>query len=184
MIPASGFVAPPPPPPNGLGPPRSRERSSRLVCVEASQHALHVYIHTHRLYIHTYILTDKYIHTPIHACTYRHAPPTHRGAGHTIHTHIHTYIQIHPYMHVHTDTPPQPTGGAGGRPLVPPTYKNLCTQTLWGGVGGGACRPGPYIYIHDICSSVAPPPSPLAWSWFAPPPPVDVDGCDCWLVES
>ena len=47
-----------PPPPNGLGPPRRRERSSMLVCVEASQHALHVYIHTHRLYIHTYILTD------------------------------------------------------------------------------------------------------------------------------
>ena len=150
MIPASGFVAPPPPPPNGLGPPRRRERSSRLVCVEASQHALHVYIHTHRLYIHTYILTDKYIHTPIHACTYRHAPPTHRGGGayYTYtHTYLHTNTYIHPYMHVHTDTPPQPTGGAGGRPLVPPTYKNLCTQTLWGGVGGGACRPGPYIYI-------------------------------------
>ena len=147
MIPASGFVAPPP---NGLGPPRRRERSSRLVCVEASQHALHVYIHTHRLYIQTYILTDKYIHTPIHACTYRHAPPTHRGAGHTIHTHIHTYIQIHTYIHtcMYIQTrPPNPQGGAGGRrPLVPPTYKNLCTQTLWGGVGGGACRPGPYIW--------------------------------------
>ena len=126
MIPGSGFVAPPPP--NGLGPPRRRERSSRLVCVEASQHALHVYIHTHRLYIHTYILTDKYIHTPIHACTYRHAPPTHRG-------------------------------GAGGRPLVPPTYKNLCTQTLWGGVGGGACSPGPYIYRCSGGGSVS------CWSW-------------------
>ena len=33
------------------------------------------------LYIHTYILTYKYIHTSIHACTYRHAPPTHRGGG-------------------------------------------------------------------------------------------------------
>ena len=134
MIPASGFVAPPPPP-NGLGPPRRRERSSRLVCVEASQHALHVYIHTHRLYIQTYILTDKYIHTPIHACTYRHAPPTHRGAGHTIHTHIHTYIQIHTYtntcMYIQTRRP-NPQGGAGGRPLVPPTYKNL-----WGGWGVG-----------------------------------------------
>ena len=151
MIPGSGFVAPPPPPPNGLGPPRRRERSSRLVCVEASQHALHVYIHTHRLYIHTYILTDKYIHTPIHACTYRHAPPTHRGAGHTIHTHIHTYIQRHTYIHtcMYIQTrPPNPQGGAGGRPLVPPTYKNLCTQTLWGGVGGGACSPGPYIYAY------------------------------------
>ena len=145
-----GFRVRGPPPPNGLGPPRRRERSSRLVCVEASQHALHVYIHTHRLYIHTYILTDKYIHTPIHACTYRHAPPTHRGAGHTIHTHIHTYIQIHTYIHtcMYIQTrPPNPQGGAGGRPLVPPTYKNLCTQTLWGGVGGGACSPGPYIYI-------------------------------------
>ena len=111
--------------------------------------ALHVYIHTHRLYIHTYILTDKYIHTPIHACTYRHAPPTHRGAGHTIHTHIHTYIQIHTYIHtcMYIQTrPPNPQGG-GGRPLVPPTYKNLCTQTLWGGVGGGACSPGPYIVL-------------------------------------
>ena len=148
-----GFrVRGPPPPPNGLGPPRRRERSSRLVCVEASQHALHVYIHTHRLYIHTYILTDKYIHTPIHACTYRHAPPTHRGAGHTIDTHIHTYIQIHTYIHtcMYIQTrPPNPQGGAGGRPLVPPTYKNLCTQTLWGGVGGGACSPGPYIYIEE-----------------------------------
>ena len=143
-----GFRVRGPPPPNGLGRPRRRERSSRLVCVEASQHALHVYIHTHRLYIHTYILTDKYIHTPIHACTYRHAPPTHRGAGHTIHTHIHTYIQIHTYIHtcMYIQTrPPNPQGGAGGRPRVPPTYKNLCTQTLWGGVGGGACSPGPYI---------------------------------------
>ena len=114
-------------------------------------HYMYTYIHTHRLYIHTYILTDKYIHTPIHACTYRHAPPTHRGGGayYTYtHTYLHTNTYIHPYMHVHTDTPPQPTGGAGGRPLVPPTYKNLCTQTLWGGVGGGACRPGPYIHIY------------------------------------
>ena len=152
MIPASGFVAPPPPP-NGLGPPRRRERSSRLVCVEASQHALHVYIHTHRLYIHTYILTDKYIHTPIHASTYRHAPPTHRGGG-AYYTYTHTYLHTNTYIHTYIHTcmyiqtrPPNPQGGAGGRPLVPPTYKNLCTQTLWGGVGGGACRPGPYIYI-------------------------------------
>ena len=133
-----GFRVRGPPPPNGLGPPRRRERSSRLVCVEASQHALDVYIHTHRLYIHTYILTDKYIHTPIHACTYRHAPPTHRGAGHTIHTHIHTYIQIHTYIHtcMYIQTrPPNPQGGAGGRPLVPPTYKKggwgLQTWTIY-----------------------------------------------------
>ena len=111
MIPGSGFVAPRP---NGLGLPRRRERSSRLVCVEASQHALHIYIHTHRLYIHTYILTYKYIHTSIHACTYRHAPPTHRrGWGED---HLSPYIQ----KPVHLD------------PL--------------GGVGGGACRLGPYIY--------------------------------------
>ena len=44
-------------------------------------------------------------------------------------------------MHVHTDTPPNPQGGAGGRPLVPPTYKNLCTQTLWGGGGGWGLQP-------------------------------------------
>ena len=115
---------PPPPPPNGLGPPRRRERSSRLVCVEASQHALHVYI--------------QYIHTN-YTVTYTH-------------TYLQTKTYIHQYMHVHTDTPP-PThrGGAGGRPLVPPTYKNLCTQTLWGGVGGGACRPGPYIGLRT-CS--------------------------------
>ena len=102
-----GFrVRGPPPPPNGLGPPRSRERSSRLVCVEASQHALHVYIHTHRLYIHTYILTDKYIHTPIHACTYRHAPPTHMGGRGEDH--------LSP---LHTKTcAPRPFGG-GVRPL-------------------------------------------------------------------
>ena len=156
MIPGSGFVAPPPPPPpNGLGPPRRRERSSRLVCDEASQHALHVYIDTHRLYIHTYILTNKYIHTPIHACTYRHAPPTHRGAGHTIDTHIHTYIQIHTYIHtcMYIQTrPPNPQGGAGGRPLVPPTYKNLCTQTLWGGGGGWGLQP----WTIYICSTELP----------------------------
>ena len=76
MIPASGFVAPPP---NGLGPPRRRERSSMLVCVEASQHALHVYT-----YIHTdYTYTHTYIHTYMHACTYRHAlQPTGGGEDH------------------------------------------------------------------------------------------------------
>ena len=79
-----------------------------LVCVEASQHALHVYIHTHRLYIHTYIPTDKYIHTPIHACTYRHAPPTHRGGKGKI---------------------------TCNRP-APCTYRPLCTHALrLGGVG-------------------------------------------------
>ena len=68
-------------------------------------------------------------------------------------TNIHTYIQIHTYIHtcMYIQTPPpNPQGGAGGRPLVPPTYKNLCTQTLWGGVGGGACSPGPYMQIPLI----------------------------------
>ena len=118
MIPASGFV---PPPPNGLGPPRRRERSSRLVCVEASQHALHVYIHTHRLYIHTYKLTDKYIHTPIHACTYRHAPPTHRGGGGK--TTCPPYIQ----KPVH----PDPLGGGGGWGLQTWTIYIYIDDLMW-----------------------------------------------------
>ena len=148
MIPASGFVAPPPP--NGLGPPRRRERSSRLVCVEASQHALHVYIHTHRLYIHTYILTDKYIHTPIHACTYRHAPPTHRGAGHTIHTHIHTYIQIQTSIHACTyrHAPPTHRGGGGKTTCPPYIQKSVHPDPLGGGWGvGPADLDHIYIYI-------------------------------------
>ena len=134
--------------------PRRRERSSMLVCVEASQHALHVYIHTHRLYIYN-IHTYRLIHTYTHTCMYRQTrPPTHRGGGRAYyrytHTYLHTNTYIHPYMHVHTDTPPQPTGGGGGkttcnRPAPPHTYRPLCTQTLWGG-WGGACRPGPYMY--------------------------------------
>ena len=124
MIPVSGFVAPPPP--NGLGPPRRRERSSMLVCVEASQHALHVYIHTYTQTIHTHIHTYRLIHT-----------------------YIHTYI--HPYMHVHTDTPPHPQGGGGGKTTcnrpAPPVHIDPCAPRPFGGGGwGGACRPGPYIY--------------------------------------
>ena len=41
----------------------------------------------------------------------------------------------------------QHTGGAGGRPLVPPTYKNLCTQTVWGGWGVGPAALD-HIYFH------------------------------------
>ena len=57
-----------------------------LVCVEASQHALHVYIHTHRLYIHTYILTYKYMHTYTHTCMYIQTHPHPQGGVHPIHT--------------------------------------------------------------------------------------------------
>ena len=150
---------PPPPPPNGLGPPRRRERSSRLVCVKASQHALHVYTHTHRLYIHTYILTDKYIHTPIHACTYRHAPPTHRGAGHTIHTHIHTYIQIHTYIHtcMYIQTrPPQPTGGGGGKTTCPPYIQKPVHPDPLGGGGGWGLQPWTIYLYRRITPFLAP----------------------------
>ena len=133
-----GFrVRGPPPPPNGLGPPRRRERSSRLVCVEASQHAVHVYIHTHRLYIHTYILTDKYIHTSIHACTYRHAPPTHRGAGHTIHTHIHTYIHTSIHACTYRHAPPTHRGGRGEDHLSPLHTKTCAPRPFGGGWGVG-----------------------------------------------
>ena len=129
-----------------------RERSSRLVCVEASEHALHVYIHTHRLYIHTYILTDKYIHTPIHACTYRHAPPTHRGAGHTIHTHIHTYIQIHTYIHtcMYIQTRPPTHRGGGGKTTCPPyIQKPVHPDPLGGGWGvGPAALDHVYITVN------------------------------------
>ena len=139
----------PPPPPNGLGPPRRRDRSSRLVCVEASQHALHVYIHTDYTYTHTYLQTNTYIHQYMHVHTDTPHPPTGGRGILYIHTYILTYKYIHTSIHACTyrHAPPTHRGGAGGRPLVPPTYKNLCTQTLWGGVGGGACRPGPYIYL-------------------------------------
>ena len=168
-----GFRVRGPPPPNGLGPPRRRERSSRLVCVEASQHALHVYIHTHRLYIHTYILTDKYIHTPIHACTYRHAPPTHRGGGayYTYtHTYLHTNTYIHPYMHVHTDTPPQPTGGGGGKTTCPPYIQKPVHPDPLGGGGGWGLQPWTiYRYV-----------------WYPSPPPKEKmpGGCGSALFRA
>ena len=75
-------------------------------------------IHTYTQTIHTpHILTYKYIHTPIHACTYRHAPPTHRGGA----------------------------GGRPLVTEQPPcTYRPLCTHTLWWG-GGGASRAGSYM---------------------------------------
>ena len=93
---------------------------------------IHPYIHVHTdtpppptgrgrgiLYIHTYILTYKYIHAPIHACTYRHASPTHRGGG----------------------------GKTTCNRLAPPVHTDPCAPIPFGGGGGGACRPGPYIYI-------------------------------------
>ena len=141
----------------GWVPPRRRERSSRVSFVtKPSQHALHVYIDTHRLYIHTYILT-KQIHTYTNTCMYIQTRPTppHRGAGtyyRYTHTYLHTNTYIHPYMHVHTDTPP-PThrGGAGGKTTCPPLHtKNLCTPDPLGGGGwggGGPAALGP-IYIH------------------------------------
>ena len=153
MIPASGFVAPP----EWVGSTQEKRKKQYVSLCRASQHALHVYIHTHRLYIHIYIiLTDKYIHTPIHACTYRHAPPTHRGGRGIlyIHTYILTYKYIHAPIHACTYRHAPPThrgGGAGGRPLVtdqPPLYIQTPVHPypLVGG-GCGACRPGPYIYI-------------------------------------
>ena len=77
---------------------------------------IHQYMHVHTdtphpatggrgiLYIHTYILTYKYVHTSIHACTYRHATPTHRGGRGEDH--------LSP---LHTKTcAPRPFGGGWG----------------------------------------------------------------------
>ena len=161
MIPGSGFVAPPPP--NGLGPPRRRERSSRLVCVEASQHALHVYIHTHRLYIHTYILTDKYIHTPIHACTYRHAPPTHRGGRGEDH--------LSP-LHTKTCAPRPFGGGWGVGPAALDHIYIYSRHTLSRRYTKDICMPAsssnisqPHPWTHASCTSSSVtsvnPPAPL-----------------------
>ena len=67
MIPSSGFVAPFRMGWVYLG---EGKEAIGLVCVEALQHILHVYIYTPRLYIYTYIFKLKYIHTPIYTYTY------------------------------------------------------------------------------------------------------------------
>ena len=165
------FRGPPPPPPNGLGPPRRRERSSRLVCVEDLTTRI-TCIHTYTQTIHTHIHTYRQLHTYTNTCMYIQTRPTHPqgGAGHTIHTHIHTYntnTYIHPiHACTYRHAPPTHRGGRG-KTTCPPTYKNLCTQTLWGGVGGGACRPGPYIYVtpHHVSSFQ------LSARPYSPPPP-------------
>ena len=167
MIPASGFVAPPP---EWVGSTQEKGRSSMLVCVEASQHALHVYIHTHRLYIHTYILTDKYIHTPIHACTCRHAPPHPQGGRGILY--IHTYILTDKYIHtpIHARTyrhPPPPTGGAGHTIHTHiHTYIQIHTYTIPFGGGGWGLQTWTiyYIYIYvPVSLSEGGGPPPYGW---------------------
>ena len=139
------------PPPEWVGSTQEKGRSSMLVCVEASQHALHVYIHTHRLYAHTYILTDKYIHTPIHACTYRHAPPHPQGGRGILY--IHTYILTDKYIHtpIHACTyrhaPPHPQGGAGHTIHTHiHTYIQIHTYTI--PFGGGGVGPADLDHVY------------------------------------
>ena len=156
MIPASGFVAPPPPPPNGLGPPRRRERSSRLVCVEASQHALHVYIHTDYTYTHTYLQTNTYIHQYMHVHTDTPHPPTGGRGILYIHTYILTYKYIHTSIHACTyrHAPPTHRGGRGEDHLSPLHTKTCAPRPFGGGWGVGPADLDHIYMVQAKCGNV------------------------------
>ena len=154
MIPVSGFVAPPP---EWVGSTQEKGKK-QYVSLCGSLTTRITCIHTYTQTIHTHIHTYRLIHTYTHTCMYIQTRPPHPqgGAGHTIDTHIHTYIQIHTYTHtcMYIQTrPPNPQGGGGGKTTcnrpAPPAHIDPCAPRPFGGGWGGACRPGPYIYI--IC---------------------------------
>ena len=144
MIPASGFVAPPPPEWVGSTQEKGKKQYVSL-CGSLTTRITCIHTYTQTIHTHTYLQTNTYIHTSIHACIYRHAPPP-TGGGRGI-LYIHTYILTYKYIHtpIHACTyrhaPPTHRGGGGkttcNRP-APPVHIDPCApRPFGGGVGWG-----------------------------------------------
>ena len=115
---------------------------------------MYTHIHTDYTYTHTYLQTNTYIHQYMHVHTDTPHPPTGGRGILYIHTYILTYKYIHTSIHACTyrHAPPTHRGGRGEDHLSPLHTKTCAPRPFGGGVGGGACSPGPYILISwAIC---------------------------------